>query len=253
MARAKRERLQRLHINPMPPIYFDENDLRTFGQLWLAEIKSEKKKAESFKKKESMDFGKIVFDLKIGEALAVMLGGIPLVTLTPRNERLIAQEEHCVEVGPFKVVGGVRPQHFDVGYRPDGVRIAFDSKTLNEKDSIGKNWMNMINDLATEATSVHIRFPYAIVAFLLAIPKLLLKSPQKEAIAETLERMTLRASPIDAPHKAEAISLVVWNPVDGTIDSDWPIKTSDLRIEKFPDQIYKSYFERYKGLPPYDK
>jgi len=51
-----------------------------------------------------------------------------------------------------------------VGYRPDGLRFAFDSKTLNDKKSIGKNWQNMINDLATEATTVHSRFPYASLA-----------------------------------------------------------------------------------------
>jgi hypothetical protein len=230
----------------MPPIPIDENDLRSFGERWIVN-------GNRFSKKESMDFGKIAFDPKVGEALATMLGGIPLVTLAPRNESLIPQLPHCVEVGPFKVVGGVRPQNFDVGYRPDGVRIAFDSKTLNEKDSVGKNWLNMINDLATEATSVHIRFPYAIVAFLFAIPKPLLKSPQKEAIVETLERMTLRSSPIDAPHKAEAIALVVWNPANGTIDQTWPLSNSCLRIEDFPNQIFRSYFDRYKGLPPYDK
>lgn len=239
------KKINKLQIRPMPPIPIDENDLRSFGQLWL--------NGNKFARKESMDFGKIAFDPKVGQSLATMLGGIEIVTLKPRNESLIPQKPQCVEVGPFRIVGGVRPQDFDVGYRPDGVRIAFDSKTLNDKDSIGKNWLNMINDLATEATSVHIRFPYAIVAFLFAIPKPLLKSPQKEKIADTLERMTLRSSPIDAPHKAEAISLVVWDPTDGTVDQTWPLTNSCLRIEAFPDQIYKSYVDRYKGLPPYDQ
>ena len=52
-----------------------------------------------------------------------------------------------VEVGPVRVIGGVRPQNFDVGYRPDAIRFAFDSKSLNDRESIGKNWQNMINDL----------------------------------------------------------------------------------------------------------
>jgi len=241
----KKEKIKKLHIRPMPPIPIDESDLRSFGKLWLNKNK--------FDKKQSMDFGKIVFDPKVGEALATMLGGIPVVTLAHRDERLIPEKHHCVEVGPVRIVGGIRPQNFDVGYRPDGVRIAFDSKTLNEKKSLGKNWQNMINDLGTEATTVHIRFPYAVVGFLFAIPQPLLRSPQKEVIAETLERMTLRTSPIDAPHKAEAISLFVWDPTDGTIDQTWPLPNSCLRIEVFPDQIYKSYVDRYKGLPPYDK
>lgn len=241
----EKKKIKKLHIRPMPPIPIDENDLRSFGQLWL--------KGNKFDKKQSMDLGKIAFDPKVGEALATMLGGISVITLAHRDERLIPEQPHCVEVGPVRIVGGIRPQNFDVGYRPDGVRIAFDSKTLNEKKSLGKNWQNMINDLGTEATTVHIRFPYSVVAFLFAIPKPLLRSPQKEVIAETLERMTLRTSPIDAPHKSEAISLVIWDPNDGTIDQAWPLQTSCLRIEAFPEQIYQSYRDRYKGLPPYDK
>jgi len=74
--------------------------------------------------------------------------------MTPNPNALTPPQSDCVEVGNIRIVGGVRPQNFDVGYRPDGVRFAFDSKTLNEKKSIGKNWQNMVNDLATEATTV---------------------------------------------------------------------------------------------------
>lgn len=66
-----------------------------------------------------------------------------------------------MEVGPTRVIGGIRPQNFDVAYRPDGVRFAYDSKTLNSRNSLGKNYQNMLNDLGTEAATVHIRFPSA--------------------------------------------------------------------------------------------
>jgi len=145
-----------------------------------------------------------------------MLGGIPVIK--PGGNDLVPKQANSVEVGDCRIVGGVRPQNFDVGYRPDGVRFAFDSKTLNDTKSVEKNWQNMINDLGTEATTVHIRFPYAVVAFLVAIPKSCLTSPQKEALAETLERMSQRTSPIDAPHKAEAIALAIWDPDSRTID-----------------------------------
>jgi len=196
-----------------------------------------------------MNLGQI-FDRKVGEALANMLGGIPVIT--PTSTTLCPAQEDAVEVGACRIVGGVRPQNFDVGYRPDGVRFAFDSKTLNDTKSVGKNYQNMINDLGTEATTVHTRFPYAIIAFLVAIPKPCLISPQKEALTETLERLSQRASPLDSPHKAEAISLIIWIPETGDIDLDWPSTESPLRIEKFSSQIEWAYVERYKGLPPHD-
>jgi len=97
-----------------------------------------------------------------------MLGDIPIVSGS--SKKLIPSEADCVELGPARIIGGVRPQNFDVAYRPDGVRVAFDSKTLNDLKSAGKNWQNMVNDLATEAATVHTRFPYALVAFIVAIP-----------------------------------------------------------------------------------
>ena len=64
-----------------------------------------------------------------------MLGGITIDNASNSNSLLPAYAD-CVEVGPVRVVGGVRSQNFDVGYRPDGVRFAFDSKILNDKKSL---------------------------------------------------------------------------------------------------------------------
>jgi hypothetical protein len=149
------------------------------------------------------------------------------------------------------VVGGVRPQNFDVGYRPDGIRFAFDSKTLNDVKSVGKNWQNMVNDLATEATTVHTRFPHAVVAFMVVIPAPCLTGSTRLAMIETLERLTRRTG-IDGPsHMAETIALVLWRPEDGMILPDIPTASSILRIERFSEQVETAYWSRYKGLPPH--
>src|SRR5439155_507167 len=151
-----------------------------------------------------------IFDTAVGGALATMLGGIPIVR--PNARRLVASQRDCVEVGPVRVVGGVRPQNFDVGYRPDGVRFAFDSKTLNDTKSIGKNWQNMINDLATEATTVHSRFPYAVAAFMVIYPRPAVTDSQLTATIGTLERLGGRRLVDEPEHRAEAMSLVIWDP-----------------------------------------
>ncbi len=149
------------------------------------------------------------------------------------------------------MIGGVRPQNFDVGYRPDGLRFAFDSKTLNDAKSVGKNWQNMVNDLATEATTVHTRFPHAVVSFMVIIPLPCLIGSTRAAMIGTLERLGRRAG-IDGPHHmAEAISLVLWDPTNGEIDLNLPPDSSPLRLEKFSAQIETSYTNRYKGLPPH--
>lgn len=225
----------------MPAITIPNASLKPWGDKWLAK--------NSFDKKQGMDFGK-VFDSAVGDALAKMLGGIE--TAVPTATALLPPKADCVEVGNVRIVGGIRPQNFDVAYRPDGVRFAFDSKTLNDKESIPKNWQNMINDLATEASTVHTRFPYAVVAFMVIVPKPALAAGQQQGLLRTLERMGTRKESGAETHLAEAIAFVVWDPATGTISDDVPDLNSHLHLRHFSSTVFQRYSERYKGLPPHD-
>ena len=237
-------------LQSMPKILIRPDELQPWGQSWL-KVSTQKKKdhANAFTKKDGMDFGKL-FNEKVGQALAAMLGEV--TTCRPNKNHLDARGVDCVEIGECRVIGGIRPQNYDVCYRPDGPRFVFDGKTLNDADSVQKNYQNMINDLGTEATNVHTRFPYAIMAFMVVIPAPTLVTPQKESLTGCLERLSGRFSPIDNPHTAEVISLIVWDPRDGQILPDWPPQSSPLRIETFSDTIHRIYLDRYKGLPPHN-
>ncbi|MCF8243936.1 MAG: hypothetical protein K9J37_01310 [Saprospiraceae bacterium] len=240
-------------LNFMPEIQIPLEELRNWGQLWLSTNNPDTggiKQANCFVRKQSVNFATFI-DKAVAESLAKMLGNIPVVAGSAK--KLIPSQADCVEMGPARIIGGVRPQNFDVAYRPDGVRIAFDSKTLNDIKSVGKNWQNMVNDLATEAATVHTRFPYAIVAFMVMIPEPALGSKQQADLVRTLERMASRKDVLNQSHLAEAISLVVWNPVDGTISKSIPEENSVLRIEQFSKILYPQYVSRYKGLPPHDE
>ena len=230
-------------LRSMPPIEIEIEKLAPFGTAWTATHSLSRTKPYSSSQLCSL------FDLGVGKALATMLGGIPIVT--PNKNHLIPSQADCVEVGPVKVVGGVRPQNFDVGYRPDGVRFAFDSKTLNDAKSVPKNWQNMINDLATEATTVHSRFPHAVVAFMVIVPQPCITPERLRAMIETLERLARRVGVRDPDYMAEAISFVLWDPNDGRIVADTPGQNSPLRVEKFSSLVEQAYVTRYKGLPPH--
>lgn len=154
-------------------------------------------------------------------------------------------------MGATRVIGGVRPQNLDVCYRPDGIRFAFDSKTLNDLKSVRKNYQNMVNDLATEATTVHTKFPYTVVAFMVIIPEPCLAEPQRGALIGTLERLSRRVAVTDHAHLAEAISLVIWTPATGEISEDAPDAESSLRIGRFALLVQQAYLSRYEGLPPH--
>lgn len=229
-------------LEDMPVIRMNARELRPWGTKWRVN--------EAFSKKEGMDFGE-VFDSKVGESLAIMLGGLDVVR--PGARQLLPQSPDAVEVGPVRIVGGIRPQNYDVGYRPDGVRFAFDSKTLNDTRSVGKNFQNMVNDLGTEATTIHTRFPFAVVGFMVVIPAICFSGSLRVRYTRMLDRLVGRLSPIDLAHKAEAVSLVLWDPTTGTVDRDWPPRESPLRIENFSAQVQAQYHERYDGMPPHDR
>ena len=229
----------------MPPVTISIAQLMPFGDAWNANGK----KLSRSPPFSSNNLGG-VFERAVAASLATMLGGIPVVPPTSSTE-LIPPQPDCVEVGEIRTVGGVRPQNFDVVYRPDGIRFAFDAKTLNDLASVRKNWQNMINDLATEATTIHSRFPYAVVAFLVAIPEPALLTAQRDPMIETLERLARRVDVNDPIYLAEAISLVVWDPSNGSTSAEVPGLRSSLSLDNFSTQVESAYVLRYKGLPPH--
>jgi hypothetical protein len=231
-------------LSPMPKINIPQSKLAPFGAKW-------KQNGGSLKRTPPYSSSELggLFDDAIGDALAKMLGSISVVK--PNSTSLTPPQPNCVEVGPMRVIGGVRPQNFDVGYRPDGVRFAHDTKTLNDTKSVMKNWQNMVNDISTEATTVHSRFPHALVTFVVAIPKPCAAKVQLSAITETLERLAKRVNVNNGLYMAEAIALVLWDPATGNIDSHAPEPSSPLRIEGFSKQVEQIYWNRYKGLPPH--
>ena len=245
-------------IQQMPPVELPAATLADWGRRWLgvnggvpSEDDAPPKDAKRFNKKQGMEFGR-VFDLAFGNALAQMLGGIDVVQ--PHGSALTPPRPDCVEVGTTRVIGGIRPQNYDAAYRPDGPRVVFDSKTLNDDASIRKNWQNMVNDLASEASTVHIRFPFCIVAFIVALPATAfhaLSFKQRRAITTTLERLGSRKDELDQHHLAEAIALVIWDPHTGQLDYETPPPASIVSLGSMPDRIYASYADRYQHLPPH--
>lgn len=121
----------------MPVIIPSTDALREWGRIWLGTAGSDErpKKANRFDRKQSTDSGK-VFDQAFGEAPGKMLGGIPVPNVS--SPSLVPPEKNCVEVGEARIIGGIRPQNFDAAYRPDGPRVVYDSKTLNDKSSVRK-------------------------------------------------------------------------------------------------------------------
>ncbi len=242
-------------LKGMPQVQIPSATLAQWGSLWSGIVGSPKpdgtptpKAIGRFDKKQGMDFGR-VFDNAFGSALAKMLGDIPVVT--PNATALTPPQPDCVEVGTTRVIGGIRPQNYDVAYRPDGPRVVFDSKTLNDQNSIRKNWQNMINDLASEAATVHTRFPFCVVAFIVVLPAPALPRRQHRAISSTLERLGSRRDELDQHHLAEAAALVLWDPATGDLQDASTDPNSSVHLCRMHNRIERAYVQRYQHLPPH--
>jgi len=238
-------------LEEMPEVRIAPETLLHWGALWRG-TEPAPKQPDRFTKAQGMEFGR-VFDEAFGQALASMLGGIPVVT--PSAKALTPAEADCVEVGTTRVIGGIRPQNYDVAYRPDGPRVVFDSKTLNDRSSIRKNWQNMINDLASESATVHTRFPFCLVVFIVVLPAPALPDAQRRSIVSTLGRLGSRKSELDQHHLAEAIALVVWDPDTGQIqtpsDSAAAGANPPIQLSALHHRVHRCYLERYQHLPPH--
>lgn len=238
-------------LRTMPPIVFPQDELAEFGQMWTT-LGGRLNKTRPY---SSIQLGSFI-DATVGHALAEMLGGIPVVK--PIRNSLVPPMDNCVEVGPVLIEGGVRPQNFDCAYRPtgvatEGVRFAFDSKTLNLADSIGKNWYNMVNDIVTESATVHSVYPNALSAFIIVLPMPALREPRRSQMIRIFERIAQRNNPADQHYLIEVVSFVLWNPSDGSIDQHHPPPDSRLRIEKFSTLVERFYRTRFEDLPPHDR
>lgn len=120
-------------LQPISQVILPVEQLRAFGQTWIANRGCLSRTPPN----SSMQLGFLI-DGEVAKALSTMLGNIPIVK--PNGDSLLPKEKDCIELGDVRVVGGIRSQNFDVGYRPDGVRIAYDSKTLNDTKSVQKNY-----------------------------------------------------------------------------------------------------------------
>jgi hypothetical protein len=232
----------------MPPIPLAPAVLGPFGKQWAKNgDRMEKSPPHSV-----LQLGNAI-DTAVATSLAAMLGGIEIVKASQKQKtKLYPPQPDCVETAPVTVVGGIRKQNYDVVYRPDGVRFAFDSKTLNDTKSVGKNWQNMVNDLATEAATVHTRFPLAVVAFLVLIPEPAIGNAL-DPITWRLDGLAARADEYGPAHVAEAMCFALWDPATGKI-SEWlpdPQEHPNVRIENFATQIEETYRLRYAGSLPH--
>jgi hypothetical protein len=100
--------------------------------------------------------------IRLSNALARALAGELEAALPALAGRLVTDEQ--------KIAGGLRTANADVSesHHLDGLRLAVELKPINL--AVGRALWNRFGDIRTFAVNIHLKFPFAVVGGVLAIP-----------------------------------------------------------------------------------
>ena len=157
--------------------------------------------------------------------------------------------------GERTVAGALREVQADVSKSDplDGLRLAVELKPVNL--AVGRAIWNRFGDIRTFAVNIHLKFPFAVVGGVLAIPtwEWHQKLPGERVstihlvnrLVRRLQRTPLRDSEADAPHLLEAVSVIVYDPNTGQMHPDLPPVDSPLRWNEFVNRLADAYDLRF--------
>lgn len=192
--------------------------------------------------------------LRLSNALARAVAAELEMRLPFLHGRVLTQER--------KVAGALRTANADVSepHPLDGLRLAIEIKPINL--AVGRAIWNRFGDIRTFAVNIHLKFPFAVVGGVLAIPTFEWdEAPDDsgknvrirrstlhliERVIERLNRAGGRRSEADAPHLLEAIAVIAYDPGTRKLRDDIPASGSGLRWEEFIAELVASYRARFE-------
>ena len=159
-----------------------------------------------------------------------------------------------LHVGERAVAGGLRQMQADVSelHELDGLRLAVELKPVML--AVGRAIWNRFGDIRMFAVNLHLKFPFAVVGGVLAIPTYEVneKTGVKKSTVGLIERAVARLARAggritegDAPHLLEGVGVVVYDPDTATLDETLPPVGSGLRWDEFVEGLATAYAARF--------
>ncbi|MFA7297840.1 MAG: hypothetical protein WC211_11760 [Dehalococcoidia bacterium] len=216
-------------------------------------------------------------------AQIALSGGLGRVLASELKARL---PDIQVVAGERTVAGALRSARADVSesHELDGLRLAVELKPINL--AVGRAIWNRFGDVRAFAVNIHLKFPFAVVGGVLAIPtsewkigsssasdvQEVVDSDDEEAVDELrvaaragralqlvptthliarairrFERTRARETEADATHLLEAVAIVVYDPETGVLSDSLPALSSKLRWEHFVAALAEAYELRFES------
>ena len=146
--------------------------------------------------------------------------------------------------------GGWRSVKVDVhiGTRELGLILAVDPKHLRSRQSIRKNWKNMLNDLVAFSANFHSRFPMCVVGGVLGFEKSQATQEMLDVIYSIFNHVAIRKQASDQHDLLEAFGLAIYECNPPRLSPNTPPPRHPLRCEQAFDRIVELLIQRYVRL-----
>src|SRR5437870_4704127 len=134
----------------------------------------------------------------------------------------------------------------------DGLRLAVELKPINL--AVGRAIWNRCAEIRAIGANLHLKFPFAVVGGVLAIPTYEedLAGGSRKATTHLIERAVKllarvggRRRESDAAHLLEGVGVIVYDPDVAALDPGLPEPGSGLRWEEFVDALGTAYEQRF--------
>ena len=124
--------------------------------------------------------------------------------------------------------------------------------------AVGRAIWNRFGDIRTFAVNLHLKFPFAVIGGVLAIPtwevaKTKKKGTTRKSTIHLIERAVRRLvraggrkTEGDAAHLLEGIAVVVYDPDTGKLHPTLPAPGSGLRWDEFIETLAAAYESRFE-------
>jgi hypothetical protein len=185
-------------------------------------------------------------------AQLVLSGGLARAAVDALLVRLPKLKARATET---PVAGALRVVKADVSeFHPlDGLRLGMELKPVNL--AVGRALWNRFGDIRTFAVNVHLKFPFAVIGGVLAIPTLEWKEGRELTTTHLIERATARLvraggrrSEADAAHLLEGVAVLAYDPHAGVLSPSLPGLGTGLRWDEFIADIATAYVARFEGV-----
>jgi hypothetical protein len=137
-------------------------------------------------------------------------------------------------------------------HRLDGLRLAVEIKPINL--AVGRAIWNRFGDIRTFAVNLHLKFPFAVVGGVLAIPTWERGEGGQKSTRHLIQRAVSRLiraggrrTEGDAAHLLEAIAVVAYDPDSAQLAADLPPLASGLRWDEFINMLVAAYDARFES------